>query len=182
MIETEQTIAIDAAIEGVWNYVQDMRGWASLMPGMREFSVLDADRSRWTLKIGIGGLIRTVNVLVHVDRWDEPERVDFSYKLEGDPVAGGGSYVASRKSALETEITLKVRVEGSGPMAPMWEAMGKPLLPRLAKSFAEQLKVEIEQAMTRSPPQAAHVTGTSSAFGGIGRMFKNFWRAMGGAA
>ena len=40
---------------------------------------------------------------------------------------------------------MQVRVKGSGPLAPMWEAMSRPLLPRLAKSFATQLKDEIEK-------------------------------------
>jgi hypothetical protein len=30
-------------------------------------------------------------------------------------------------------------------MAPMWEAMSKPLLPILAQSFARKLKAEIEK-------------------------------------
>ena len=51
---------------------------------------------RWTLKVGVGGLVRTVKVQVHVDQWDGPERVLFSYKLEGDPVQGGGSYTRGR--------------------------------------------------------------------------------------
>ena len=146
MIETEQTISIDAAIDSVWGYVNDIQKWANLMPGCQACTVIDADDSRWTLKVGVGGLVRTVNVLVHVDQWDGPERVNFSYKLEGDPVMGSGSYIASRKAALETEVTFRVRVEGSGPLAPMWEAMCRPLLPQLAKSFAGQLKAEIEKA------------------------------------
>jgi len=144
MIEAEQTVLVDIPINGVWDYVRDIRRWASLMPGMRECTVIDANQSRWTLKVGVGGLVRTVNVLVHIDHWDGPERVSFSYKLEGDPVEGGGSYAASRKGARETEVTLSVQVRGSGPLAPMWEAMGRPLLPKLAKGFAGQLKAEIE--------------------------------------
>ena len=101
--------------------------------------------------LGAGGLVRTVKVLVHVDEWDGPKRVTFSYKLEGDPVEGGGTYVASRKSGQQTEVVLKVQVVGGGPMAPMWEAMGKPLLPQLAKGFAGQLKSEIEAAAAATP-------------------------------
>ena len=66
------------------------------------------------------------------------------YKLHGDPVEGGGAYTARAVGANQTEIALKVRVEGSGPMAPMWEAMGKPLLPQFAGAFANELKTKIE--------------------------------------
>ncbi len=183
MLETEQTISIDAAIGCVWDYVSDIRKLANLMPGLRECTVVDADDSRWTLKVGVGGLVRTVNVLVHVDRWNGPERVNFSYALQGDPVTGGGSYTASRKSAHETEVTLHVRVEGGGPMAPMWEGMGKPLMPQFVKSFAGQLKAEIEKAVGAPPstdgaPPVAAVTDVPSLFAAIGKRLRSFWRAI----
>jgi carbon monoxide dehydrogenase subunit G len=151
MIEVERSILIDVGIEAVWHYVKDMRRWAALMPGYRECTVIDANDSRWTLKVGVGGLVRTVKVLVHVEAWHEPARVNFSYSLEGDPVQGSGSYTALQKSAAETEVALRVSVAGSGPMAPMWEAMSRPLLPQLVKSFAEKLKVEIEGAPAVPP-------------------------------
>ena len=148
MIETERSILIDASIESVWDYVQDIRSWANLFPGCSDCTVVDANESRWTLKVGAAGLLRTVNVLVHIDQWAGPERVDFSYKLQGDPVEGGGSYIASRKAAAETQVTLTVRVAGSGSMAPMWEALSRPLLPQLAKTFAGRLKAQIEKCAT----------------------------------
>jgi carbon monoxide dehydrogenase subunit G len=146
MIEAEQSVLVNAGIVAVWHYVKDMQRWAVLMPGYRECTVIDANDSRWTLKVGVGGLVRTVKVLVHVDEWREPARVNFSYTLEGDPVLGSGSYTASQKGAEVTEVALRVTVAGSGPMAPMWEAMSRPLLPKLAKSFTEKLKAEIESA------------------------------------
>ena len=146
MIEVERSILINVGIDALWHYVKDMQRWAALMPGYRDCAVIDANASCWTLKVGVGGLVRTVKVLVHVDEWHEPVRVNFSYRLDGDPVQGGGSYIALQKGAAETEVVLRVSVAGSGPMAPMWEAMSRPLLPQLAKSFAERLKVEIENA------------------------------------
>lgn len=155
MIETEQTVTIRESIDNVWAFARDIRGWASLMPGMQDCDVIDDDNSRWTLKVGVGGLVRTVKVQVHVDQWDGPERVFFTYKLEGDPVQGGGSYLATATGPRETEVKLVVQVVGGGPMAPMWEAMGKPLLPQLAKGFAGQLKDKIEAAAADAPVAAA---------------------------
>lgn len=150
MIETEHSVLIDTSITNVWEFVQDIRKWAGLFPGCRECTVINEADSRWTLKVGAGGLVRTVNVFVHVDHWHGPERVDFSYSLQGDPVKGSGCYVATRKTAQQTEVSLKVRVEGSGPMAPMWEAVSRPLLPQLAKLFAGQLKAKVEEAVAVS--------------------------------
>jgi carbon monoxide dehydrogenase subunit G len=146
MLETAHTLLIEASVDRVWDYVRDMRRWAALLPGCKECVMEDADNSRWILKVGAGGLVRTVNALVHVDKWDGPGRVDFSFKLEGDPVEGGGSYIAAENGPAQSEVTLQVRILGSGPLAPMWEAMSRPLLPRIAKSFATQLKDEIEKS------------------------------------
>jgi carbon monoxide dehydrogenase subunit G len=162
MIETEQTVTIDRDIDTVWAYAHDMQKWAAIMPGFQTFTVKDENDSRWTLKVGAGGLIRTVNVQVHVDKWDGPENVDFSYKLEGDPVTGGGAYRAVRKGPNETQVTLKVQVVGSGPMAPLWEAMGKPMLPTFAKSFANQLKNKIEES-SPAPTAAAEAPQAAAA-------------------
>ena len=78
MIETEQLASINAPIGSVWAYVQDIRRWADLFPGCQECAVQDEHNSRWILKVGAGGLVRTVTVLVHVDEWAGPERVSFS--------------------------------------------------------------------------------------------------------
>jgi len=145
MIETAHSLLIEAPIGTVWDYVQDMRRWANLLPGCKECIVENPADSRWILKVGTGGLVRTVNALVHVDQWAGPGRVDFSYTLEGDPVEGGGSYFAAERGAAQTEVTLQVRVKGSGALAPMWEAISRPLLPLMAKSFAKKLKQQIEQ-------------------------------------
>lgn len=144
MIEAEHAVVIDTNITNVWDYVQDIRKWANLFPGCRDCELIDDNRSKWVIKVGAGGLIKTVNVLVDVEQWDGPGRVNFSYKLESEPVVGSGSYHAVATSDTTTEICLQVRVEGSGQMAAMWEAVSKPLLPQMAKSFSAKLKAEIE--------------------------------------
>ena len=144
MIETRQTVTIAAPIDATWAYARDVKRWAEIMPGYQSCEIVSEDDSLWTLKVGVGGLVRTVKVAVHVDCWAGPERVDFSFRLQGDPVEGGGSYEAASTPEGHTLVNLGVQVRGSGPMAPMWEAMGAPVLPRFAKGFAEELKNRIE--------------------------------------
>jgi carbon monoxide dehydrogenase subunit G len=176
MIETQPAITIDADIHTVWDFARDIRRWAGLMPGMQDCTVIDDDNSLWVLKVGVGGLVRTVKVMVHVDQWDGPERVFFSYRLEGDPVKGGGSYRATEKGPRQTGVELQVRVEGSGPMAPMWEAMGRPLLPQLAKGFAAQLKAEIEKTGGASIGQTGAPERVPSGLAVIGSWLRRVWR------
>jgi carbon monoxide dehydrogenase subunit G len=177
VIETQQTVTIDAGIDRVWSVARDIRRWADLMPGMQDCTVVDDDNSHWTLKVGVGGLVRTVRVQVHVDQWDGPGRVLFTFKLQGDPVQGGGSYLACGKGPEETEMVLHVRVEGGGAMAPMWEAMGRPLLPQLAKAFADQLKAEIEREVAAAP----RISGVGEAPSRLARIWerlRSLWRAV----
>jgi hypothetical protein len=122
-------------------------------------------------------------VKVHVDEWAGPERVRFTYQLQGDPVQGGGSYLATAQGPAETEVALQVRVEGGGPMAPMWEAMGRPLLPQFAKAFAGQLKASIEAAEAAEAAEAggapAAPTQGAERRGLLGWL-RNLWAALSG--
>lgn len=151
MIETTQSVGINASIAQVWAYAEDINRWAGLMPGLVDCVVQDADNSRWTLKVGVGALVRTVKVAVHVDRWAGPDAADFTFTLDNDPVNGSGTYRARSLSPNETEVAFHVQVWGEGQMAPMWEAMGKPLLPKFARAFADQFKGEVEQLVATAP-------------------------------
>jgi carbon monoxide dehydrogenase subunit G len=181
VIETEQSIVIDTCIDNVWNYVEDIRRWADLFPGCKACEVIDDHNSKWTLKVGAGGLVKTVNVLVHIEQWNGPGRVDFSYRLENEPVVGGGAYIATRKSDSATDIALQVRVEGSGPMAPMWEAVSRPLLPQLAKLFAGKLKTEIETVAAAGGETRVDHGAAPSLFETIKYRIKQLLRALFGA-
>jgi carbon monoxide dehydrogenase subunit G len=182
MIETEQTVRVACDIDRTWAYAKDFAQWASIMPGYQSCEMEDADNSRWILKIGVGAMVRTVKVRVHVDEWAGPERVDFSYQLEGDPVVGSGSYLAVPADGGTTDMTLRVQVQGSGPMAPMWEAMGGPVLPKFAKSFAEQLRDRIEQANPGAAAAAAAAPAEPrrSVLGALVAWLRAVWRRFSG--
>lgn len=172
MIEAEHSVVIGTGVDNVWDYVQDIRRWADLFPGCKACEVIDDNNSKWLIKVGAGGMVKTVNVLVNVEQWDGPEKVNFSYKLESEPVVGSGSYTALRQGKNATEVNLHVRVEGSGQMAPMWEAMSRPLLPQMAKSFAGKLKDEIEEA------NGIVIAPGSSMRSTIGQWLRRLWQSV----
>ena len=72
MIETARSITIGTDIGATWDYVQDIRRWSNLFPGCEHCDVIDDHDSRWVIKVGAGGLVRTVHVQVHVERWAGP--------------------------------------------------------------------------------------------------------------
>ena len=170
MIRAEHSIGIDASINAVWDYVKDIEKWARLFPGCRACTVISDNQSRWVVKVGAGGMVKTVTVLVDVREWAGPERVNFIFKLENEPVVGKGLYSARKAGAGRTDISLRMEVEGSGSMAPMWEAVSKPLLPRIASAFASSLKAEIEQTTIAAPRVS---------FGSrLGRYLRTLWLAI----
>ncbi|MDB5710738.1 MAG: polyketide cyclase / dehydrase and lipid transport family protein [Sphingomonas bacterium] len=152
MLEHELPVAIGAPKSEVWSYVSNMANWAGNLPGYRAFEVLNDTDSLWTLKVGVGALVRTVKVRVHVTVWREPDRVDFTYRLEGDPVDGAGSYRATTNQDGGTDVVLTVQINGQGPMAPAWEAMARPILPKFAKGFGDSLRAEIESIVGKTTP------------------------------
>lgn len=172
MIETSQTVTIGAPLGATWDYARDVERWAQIMPGYQSCDIADEDNSLWVLKIGVGGLVRTVKVAVHVERWAGPQEVDFSFRLQGDPVEGTGSYRAHPVEAGRTEVTLAVQVRGSGPMAPMWEAMGAPVLPRFARGFAEELRDRIEAGIGVAPGKTAPASALSRFVDWMRRLLK----------
>ena len=178
MIETRQSVRIAVPIGAVWDYARDMERWAEIMPGYQSCEIIDADNSRWILKVGVGAMVRTVRVRVTVNEWAGPERVAFTFRLDGDPVEGGGSYFAVADGA-HTDVTLHVTVTGSGPMAPMWEAMGAPVLPKFAAAFAQQLKQRIEDANPAENP-AVPAPAASARPGLITRLFTRLRTWLGG--
>ena len=144
MIASEYRFVIATSIDKVWGYVEDIKGWAEIFPGYQDCVLMDDDHSQWTIKVSAAGVTRTDKVQVHVEEWAGPEQVRFRFNVDDLPVDGNGSYIATAKSPNETEVVLKVCIIGSGPMAPMWEAVGTPMLPEFVKGFANKLKNEIE--------------------------------------
>ena len=146
MIANEHSFLVQTSIKDVWDYVENIPGWASIFPGHQNCELINEDDSVWTIKVSAAGVTRTDKVKVHVEKWDKPQQVDFVFDVDDLPVEGNGTYVAIAKSSNETEVTLRICIIGSGPMAPMWEAVGTPMLPEFVKAFATKLKAEIELA------------------------------------
>lgn len=56
--------------------------------------VIDVDWSCWMLKVGVGGMVCMVRVVVYVDEWNGFGFVCFLYWFEGDLVEGEGIFRA----------------------------------------------------------------------------------------
>ena len=63
-------------------------------------------------------------------------------------------------------------------MAPMWEAVSRPLLPQLAKSFSGKLKAEIEHGMRETVPAVPAPGPAPSLLVVIGRWLTRTWQKL----
>ena len=145
MLEQRDSMLVSAPLDRVWRYLSNMGNWASNMPGYRSFETISERESLWILKIGFGALVRTVKVRVQIELWREPDHVAFRYTLDKDPVDGEGFYLARAETDGATAVELALTVNGQGKMAPAWEALGRPILPRLLQGFTRTLKGNIEE-------------------------------------
>ncbi len=144
-LESQESFVVRAPREAVWSYTSNMRNWAANMPGYESFEQINETDSRWTLQVKLGPFKRTVRMLVHIAEWDEPRHVSFDLHSETDPVNGTGGFDAEEIGESETSVTLRLRIDSTGPMAGMMESMAKPVLERMQRSFAQAMTADIEQ-------------------------------------
>lgn len=154
MLEHQESFAVDVDGDAVWAFVHDMGNWAASVPGYESYEVIDEKNSRWTVKVKLGALTRTVRVKVTVTEWVEPKRVAFALVGETEPITGTGSFDAEPgDEAGTTNVRLGVSVAGSGSMASAMEAMSRPIIPRLSRTFAAALRRGIEGDATDPKPR-----------------------------
>jgi len=146
MLEHSLSVEVEASLQRIWTFVSKLENWASSMPGYRTFDAISERESLWNLNIGFGSLVRAVLVRAQVELWREPSEVEFTYRLEKDPVHGDGSFSAQELPNGNCSMILIIRIIGEGPMSGMWEAMGRPILPKMVKNLANSLKQQIENS------------------------------------
>lgn len=144
-LESEESFTVHAPLEAVWAYTSDMRNWAANMPGFESFEELSDTDSRWILQLKLGPFKRTARMLVHITEWDEPRHAAFALRSESEPVTGAGGFDAAESGDGVTTVTMRLRLDSTGPMAGMMESFARPVLGRMQKSFAEAITAEIER-------------------------------------
>ena len=92
MPEVTYKTSVQCSIDDTWNLVKNMDNWAPFLLGYQSHEVQSETDSVWTLKGDVGVLARTVNIAVHIDEWNGPERVRFTLKGIDEAVEGSGRF------------------------------------------------------------------------------------------
>jgi carbon monoxide dehydrogenase subunit G len=155
LIEHTVRLTVETSIAQSWRLVRDMANWAAHMPGYVSFEIANDRESVWILKVGFGALRRTVRVQVRIEDWREPDHVAFTYRVDDGSVTGSGHYDAHAVGNLGTGVEMGVRIVGEGALSPVWEAMMRPVLPKMLGGFATSLKAHIEDTVANGEDTAA---------------------------
>lgn len=146
MPEARYEFEAGVSIDRLWDFVSDFANWAECMPGYQRFERIDDDASYWYLKADVGMFQRLVRFHVQVTERREPREVRFTLEAPDENIKGTGQYLAEAVGATRTRVTLHLAMGMDGMLAPVFNALFEPLLPRMLADLANGLKDRAEIA------------------------------------
>lgn len=153
MPEVAHQVIICAPIDRVWSFVNDLRNWATAMPGYQDYQEIDAENSIWKLKGDAGILQKLVTFEARVTGREEPSRVQFVLRGIDELLDGSGSFAAVPAGDASTQVELSLVLKAGGLMGPVVNALLGKTLPRDVASLAGAIKANVE-----GREEAAHAT------------------------
>lgn len=130
----------------MWKFASNIGNFAKCMPGCKHFEVIDEEHSFWVVSFAVGPLNKTLDFDVTVTTFEPGNRLRFELAARNDPVRGYGEFATVAVAEYETKIRIALAITGSGPMAPMMEALSRPMLPGLARNFSNSLAEALESS------------------------------------
>ena len=145
MPEARYEFEAGVSIDRLWDFVSDFANWAECMPGYQRFERIDDDASYWYLKADVGMFQRLVRFHVQVTERREPREVRFTLEAPDENIKGTGQYLATAVGPDRTRVQLHLAMRMDGMLAPVFNALFDPLLPRMLAELAEGLKSRVER-------------------------------------
>ena len=147
MPAVEHTAIVNAPIELVWRYLEEMGNWAPFLKGYQKHEEINDKESIWTLKGDVGVLCRVVEIKITITEWVEMEKI--SFELEGitEKVTGGGTFVPTAKSSDSTELFFEFTISAGGLIGPVANVLMKPMLKPVAMDMGDGIKKDIESGL-----------------------------------
>jgi len=140
--EIDYRTFIDAPINVVWEFGNELRNWAPFLKGFQGLEELNDNESIWTMKGDVGPLTRAVKFHVRITERVELERIAFELKGVNEPVAGAGS-IRVETSGSGTMATVNLRASMEGPLGSIMNPFIAPMLKPMAEELMAKLKAAI---------------------------------------
>ena len=140
MPEVEYVTTVDAPLDRVWDFVQDMNRWGHLLVGFQSVEIIDDRQSIWTLKGDVGILTREVRMQVDITEWLPNERVSFTLTGITERLDGAGTFLMAEAGTAAPASAESAPVPAPVPSAPkvgpfkrLQRAMARAMFRRIRK-------------------------------------------------
>jgi uncharacterized protein len=148
----EQTMALPADPDRVWDFVMDVRAVADCIPGIENVEPLGNDRYRMTVKVKVGPIALTLQSEIAIVERDAARRTA-RMRLDAADKRVGGAVKASMAMRLEPAADgTALLVETDAQVMGRIGDFGQPMIRRKA----DQMLQEMAQNVRRSLEQAPH--------------------------
>jgi carbon monoxide dehydrogenase subunit G len=138
VISAQREILVRSGGAQVWEFVQRIGNWATLVPFYMSHEELGSDESVWRLNVQMGPFSRPVLVHVHVSQWLPGEGADFTIKAPYEPFHGEGA-IRLEAGPIGTRVWLNFGTVVTGSMSKVITAMAIPVLKKVADEFSANL-------------------------------------------
>lgn len=149
MPTVSHVVNVEAPLDVTWDFVKETRNWADLAPGYEGMEEINETDSEWKIRGDVGILTKLVTMQVHVTEWVELSHVIFAIACKEEPLTAQGSLVAEAADT-DTKLVFNLDVQAGGMLGPVVNALLMPVMPRMARDFASDIKREIEAGADRA--------------------------------
>jgi hypothetical protein len=148
MPEVEHTVQVDAGVDEVWRYVENLENWAPFVIGFQQLQIVDDRRSVWTVRGDLGILSREVELQADITVWEPGDRVEFTITGLTERLDGDGHFLLRKADAAPPQEGMPSDNNSQAPKQRGW-------LRRLRASFA---RFVLRQLTKRQMPPPARPT------------------------
>ncbi len=140
----DQKVTIQAPIDKVWAFVNDMAAISTCVPGVQSFEKVDDDNYLGALKIKVGPISVTLNgkvAVVERDSENYRSRMDVqaAEKRLNSAVSAHATLTAVSRSATETELQIHTESSILGKLGEFGQAVMRKKADQIVEEFAKNM-------------------------------------------
>jgi carbon monoxide dehydrogenase subunit G len=123
--------------------------------GVKQVTVIDDDRSRWTIEVSAGFMAMTMDFEARIVERREPAYLGFVATGQNVDLSGHVD-VASVGTAVSRCVVV-IDADPKGPLAPLVEQMGRGIQQQLARKTIGNIRERLEGAAVAPSPPTTHL-------------------------
>lgn len=138
----EEQFEVAAAIERVYEELNEVGTIGYCVAGVKEVHVVDASRSRWRLEQRFGAIARTFDLDAEISEREPPNRLAFA--AYGQDVTIHGHVALQELGPDRTGCDVVIHVDATGSLGPLLDIFARGPQRQLIRQTVTNLKTELE--------------------------------------